>query len=148
MPSLRDVVAQVEAEWEQEPHEASSDSDDSGEDPAPPKVLPVTELATAPVAVKRGAPLSVLLIHGLYSSTGWFVDAIVGRPLPPEISAGVARREQDANRASVLHAWHGAELQRRNFAHGEDADAIASCQRALASGSFHAVVLADVSARE
>lgn len=149
--SLRDVVAQVEAEWTQERESSSNDDygdDASSEHDAPPSVLPVTKLANAPVTVKRGHPLSVLLLHGLFSSTSWFLDALIGRPLSTEITAGMTKRDQEEDRAVVLHAWNGVQVHRRNFAHAEDADAIASCQRAIASGDYHAIVLVDLSARE
>jgi hypothetical protein len=136
MPSLRDTVAQVEAEWNNGGAcDSSSDdgSDDSDEDRPTKPMLPVTELATAPAIARcDNGPLSVLLIHGLWSTTGWFFDAIVGRQLPSDLAACVPRKEQDENRARALAAWREADVEHRSFAHGEDADQIAACQTALA----------------
>ena len=152
MPSLRDTVAQVEAEWNEGNRDSESDDSDhddgSDASDAPRKMLPVTPLATAQVAVRGGGPLYVLLIHGTWSSTGWILDAMIGRQLPPEITRGVSKHDQDVNTARVMHAWQDATVHRRNFAHGEDADAIASCQRSVASGEYHAIVLVDLSARD
>ena len=148
--SLRDVVAEVEAEWNdtRSDSEDDSDSDDDVADNVPAVKHPVTPLATAPVTVRKGGPLSVLLIHGMWSSTNWFLDAMLGRPLPPEIARGVSKEDQEIASARSKHAWLDAKVDQRNFAHGEDEDAIISCQTAIASGEYHAIILVDLSARD
>ena len=147
MPSLRETVAAVEAEWAQEQHRASDDdADHSGSsDNKTVATVNMSLLATAPVAVRRGPPFSVLFIHGLYGGSEFFIDAIRGRPLPPEITVGVPKQDRELAQAQAQHAWLDASVDRRNFMHGEDADAVASCQRAIASGDYHAVVLVDLS---
>ena len=148
MPSLRETVAAVEAEWAQEQHRASDDDADhsgSSSDNKTVATVNMSLLATAPVAVRRGPPFSVLFIHGLYGGSEFFIDAIRGRPLPPEITVGVPKQDRELAQAQAQHAWLDASVDRRNFMHGEDADAVASCQRAIASGDYHAVVLVDLS---
>ena len=103
----------------------------------------ITELAAAEVAVLRGGEqLSVLLLHGLWSSSGWFLDALIGRkhdmPVP----------HKDESRKLAQAVWKGVAVERRNFDHAGDARAVASCQEAIASGRFHAVVVVDLSASE
>ena len=150
MPSLRETVAQVEAQWVASDHSADSsdDSSDESSEDITPVLLPVTNLASKTASVRVGGPLSVLLIHGLFSSTNWFLDALVGHKLPADLSVGIPKDQAEENRARALFAWRTVEVSRRNFVRGEDAEAIESCQQAIASGDFHAVVLVDLSARE
>ena len=148
MPTLRETVAEVEAQWDKSDSSGndSSDGDDSSEELKPKAMpVPVNSLASATASVRRGGPLSVLLIHGLWSSTGWFLDALIGNQLPADLSAGISREHAEESRARALAAWREVEMVRRNFMRGEDAEAIESCQHAIASGDFHAVVLVDLS---
>ena len=118
--------------------DSDGDGDSSDEMPA---MIPVSELATAAVAVRRAPPLHVLLIHGLYAGTDWFLDAITGRPLAQGRPLRSAEME-------AQHAWLDAVCDHRDFAHCEMEEAVASCQRAIASGQYHAIVLCDLSARD
>ena len=149
MPSLRETVAEVEAQWIASDNDSSDgDGDESSGEDTVPVVLPVTSLASAAASVRQGGPLSVLLVHGLWSSTGWFLEALIGNKLPADLSAGITKEHAEENRARALAAWREIEVTRRNFVRGESAEAIESCQHAIASGDFHAIVLVDLSARE
>ena len=104
------------------------------------------------IAYSRGSKPSVLVINGLsMTDDDWFYRRLFGIPNTYD-SRGIPRddpfNQAQARLQAAAKAWSHMDSIVLSFGYGEDVALVRKCQDAIVSGTFHAVIVCDLSLRD